>query len=421
MPMTPLGGHYYVMASINDVVRPMRVDTGAAVTMLKTSVVDQLKLKRDPSLAHASRVLGWGQTEAEAQLNAIPSILAFGDLVYRDRGTVVAKMDDGNGPEKDSIGVLGDDVLSQFDVELDFPSKKLTLYRAADCYGTFAPWTGDYAATPFLHDNSKITVDIVLNEERTRAMVDTGAGFSFVSRNASALWDASDSEFSSTSGRANTPFNDRTSFAVKTVIFDKRRIGDEIFPRGEMAVVDVDVPMASAMIGLDYWRTRRVWISYPNKWMFISDKPATIALAYPVATMAKAAAANGKSAVAADDPPSPLDDPSGAQSVVHRSVMKNKPAWLLPIYSVDETCEPSAPNVSFAKPPTHGVASLDVRDRHTEYPTGSPFEKCNARTIPMIVVKYAPADGFVGEDAITVDEVFPDGTHRVERVNVTVD
>jgi hypothetical protein len=101
--------------------------------------------------------------------------------------------------------------------------------------------------------------------------------------------------------------------------------------------------------------------------------------------------------------------------------MKDKTAWLLPIYSVDERCEPSAPTVALAKPPEHGVASFEVRDRHTEYPPGSPFEKCNALTIPMIVVKYAPADGFVGEDAIAVDEVYPDGGHRVQRVNVTVD
>jgi len=222
-----------------------------------------------------------------------------------------------------------------------------------------------------------------------------------------------------------TPLNDRTPLAIKTFVFDRTRIGDETFPRGETPVIDVDIPMASAVVGLDYWRTRRVWISYPNKWMFLSDKPSTIAVAYPVATMPAAADANPKDAfgkgVAPDEPLSALDGPLSTQSILHRSLMKDKAAWLLPIYSVDEHCEPSAPTVTFAKPPEHGVASFEVRDRHTEYPPGSPFEKCNALTIPMIVVKYAPAAGFVGEDTIAVDEVYPDGRHRVQRVTAAVD
>jgi hypothetical protein len=432
MPLVALGDHYAVMVKINDGVRPMIVDTGAAATTLKESAVDQLGLKRDPSLAHAQPLLGRGQTEAETLPNAVPSVLAFGVLAYRDRSTFVGKMDDGNAPERDSIGLLGDDILSQFDVDLDFPSRRLTLYRAADCYGTFAPWTGDYAATPFLHDDTKITIDVVLNEERTRAMVDTGAVVSFVSRSASVLWDASDSQFSKTIGHVGTPLNDRTALAVKTFVFDRTRIGNEIFPPGETPIIDVDVPMASAVVGLDYWRTRRVWISYPTKWMFLSDKPSTIAVAYPIATATAGADTGPENALtkniapsnagtAPDDTPSALDGALNTQSVLHRSLMKDKTAWLLPIYSVDERCEPSAPTVALAKPPEHGVASFEVRDRHTEYPPGSPFEKCNALTIPMIVVKYAPADGFVGEDAIAVDEVYPDGGHRVQRVNVTVD
>ena len=73
MPLAALGDHYAVMVKINDAVRPMIVDTGAAVTTLKESAVDQLGLKRDPSLAHARPLLGWGQTEAETLPNAIPA------------------------------------------------------------------------------------------------------------------------------------------------------------------------------------------------------------------------------------------------------------------------------------------------------------------------------------------------------------
>jgi hypothetical protein len=435
MPLVALGNHYAVMVKINDATRPMIVDTGAPFTLLTSEVTEELKLKHDTSLANVTPVFGIGQTRADLYLNAIPSILALGDLVYRGRSTVVGKMDFGSNPESDSVGLLGDDILSQFEVEFDFPSKKLTLYRAADCYGTFAPWTGVYAAAPFVHDHSKIIVDVILDEERTRAMVDTGASLSIVSRSATALWGAADSRFFKTTGRAYTPLNDQTSFAVEAYVFNKMIIGNEVFPPLAMPIVDVDFPLSSVVLGLDYWSTRKIWISYPNKWMFLSDAASNTALAYPVApkqatvdaNQERAFGKNGvspKSAVAdASDetPTATLDGAPSTQSVLHRSLMKDKAAWLLPIYSVDEHCEPSAPTVTFAKPPEHGVASFEVRDRHTEYPPGSPFEKCNALTIPMIVVKYAPADGFVGGDTIAVDEVYADGRHRVQHVNVTVD
>ena len=289
MPLTPLGAHYAVMAKINDVAHPMMVDTGSEVTLLAATAAKALGLAPD-SETHARPVVGVGQTTGDEHPNAIVPTLAFGDLVFHDRSTVVATMDNGSSPESDAVGLLGDDILSQFDVEFDFPAQTLTFYRAIDCYQTFLPWTGDYAATPFRHSKAKIVFDVVLNDERTQAIVDTGNNLSFVSRSASALWGAPTSAIGKTIGRAQSPLNRGEAMPIRSFAFDKFQIAGDLFVDKRMGVIDVDFPFASANIGLDYWASRKIWISYDNHWMFIADKPSSATLAYPVVDGAAAEA-----------------------------------------------------------------------------------------------------------------------------------
>jgi len=41
-------------------------------------------------------------------------------------------------------GLIGTNMLSEFEFELDIPRRTLALYRAADCTPTRPPWEGPY-------------------------------------------------------------------------------------------------------------------------------------------------------------------------------------------------------------------------------------------------------------------------------------
>jgi hypothetical protein len=282
MPLLSLGAHYAVMVGIEDVVRPMMVDTGSETTVLTANVVKELSLKADPDISHARPIAGIGQTNGDFHLNAIPSLLAFGDLVYHDRSTTVATMDEGKVPEADSIGLLGDDILSQFEVEFDFPSRLLTFYRTVGCYDTFLPWTGAYVSVPFDHRSAKVTIDVILNEERTPATVDTGNNVSFVSKRASALWGSYETDIVATKGSMKSPLNHAAAIPARAFVFGKVRIAGDLFVLKEMPIVDVDMPLAAANIGLDYWSARKIWISYPHGLMFVAADPDKARLRYPL-------------------------------------------------------------------------------------------------------------------------------------------
>lgn len=130
MPLVELGNHYAVMVKINDVMRPMIVDTGAETTTLNSSAADKLDLLPDMMSIDTLRpVVGIGQTKAELYLNVIPSVFGLGDLIYKNRSTVVANMGfEKTLKESASIGLIGDDILSQYDVEFDFPANQVSFY-----------------------------------------------------------------------------------------------------------------------------------------------------------------------------------------------------------------------------------------------------------------------------------------------------
>jgi hypothetical protein len=283
LPLIELGKHYAVMANVAGQPRPMIVDTGAATTLLGAKAVDDLNLKVDYSAPLPKPVLGIGQTSAAlVYLNVIAPVLGFGDLVFHNRSTVVASLDFGAVPEADAAGILGDDILSDYDVEFDFLDNKLTLYDEFACSDAFLPWTGAYFALPFEHRDTKIMVDIFLNGERTPAIVDTGNNGSFVSRMAPALWGSLEHEMKKTRFHSTSPFNGGTSLPNQRYQFDEIRIGEDVYQNEYMKVIQVQLPGASANLGLDYWKQRKLWISYPNDLIFVSGINASPTLAYPV-------------------------------------------------------------------------------------------------------------------------------------------
>jgi len=304
MPLIPLGDHVAVLAKINAVMRPMIVDTGAEVTMLTSQAVNDLKLASDIDAGKVRPVLGIGQKSAMLHLNAMPATLALGDIVFHDRSTVVADMAFGPSPEQKAVGLIGDDILSRYDVEFDFAAKQLTFYEAKSCYETFIPWTGPYAQIPFDHHDNKIVADLTLDGERASAIIDTGNNLSFVTRKSSPFFGIPPEAFIDTKNKSTSPLNGGTSQQVQLYVFNKVQLGDEIFRNRPIGVIDVDLISGTANIGLDYFKDHKLWISYRTGLMYVSRDPVASKLAYPVSLPAQEhAAVTPKPAEASDAAP----------------------------------------------------------------------------------------------------------------------
>ncbi len=143
------GGLVLAPLTINGAVEQFVLDTGAEHSVVGLAAADRLKLARDEWVSTDLQ----GAGGMDRRRLGRPSSLSLGGLALRRR-TVAADNSVVVGPIPDAVagrpiaGLLGEDFLSPYDLDLDIPAGKLTLYAVAGCAGRFLPWTGRYAAIP---------------------------------------------------------------------------------------------------------------------------------------------------------------------------------------------------------------------------------------------------------------------------------
>jgi predicted aspartyl protease len=267
LPLVTMGGHYGVMARIDQVTRLVQVDTGAAATIIDLKIAKQLHLRIDRRHSSISNGIGnFGQVRR----NVIPSTLAFGSLIFHDRSTRVAPLTLTGQDEQQSIGLLGGDILSKFDVEFDFPSKTLSLYHAAQCSGRFAPWFDSYQAVALRREGPLLAVDAGLNGQLVEALIDTGAPNSVISRRAATRIGVKPETMTEVKGKFSSGLNTSAPISIKAHRFDTMTLGSQTFPKQMIIVADVAFRPGDMLAGLDLFRRRKIWISYSTNQIFIA-------------------------------------------------------------------------------------------------------------------------------------------------------
>jgi hypothetical protein len=270
MPLFAVGDHFAVTGLISGAPRLFIVDTGASATLIRDAVVHELAIPVDGNDANATRVNGLGAIGPLIE-NVVPGELSFGGLSYRGRSVAVGRMAALGDSQQQIAGLLGDDVLSQFDVEFDFPARRLTFYRVRNCAGPFAPWRERYVAGVFRRFNSEVVVDGAIAGRRVDVVVDTGAPVSFVSRRAALALGVEEAQFGVTHRFVFSPLNGGAMMPVREAAFAGVSIAGEAPSDRSLGVVDVDIPGGQLLLGLDFWRERKLWLSYTTGQVFIGQ------------------------------------------------------------------------------------------------------------------------------------------------------
>ncbi|APH56120.1 Hypothetical protein GbCGDNIH6_0325 [Granulibacter bethesdensis] len=267
LTLIPYGHLFAVPVIIDDQPATMIVDTGAAATVIAVNAIQKLHLAPDPTQSSIIQGIGGLYSHANVQLHT----LQLGQASIHDISLAVAGVPEIEGTASPAVGLLGLDILGQYDIALDIPHRTLDLYDSEACSGAFLPWKGQYAALPLHTDwrNALVRLPVYVDNTSLTAILDSGASISVItlaSTHKAGETLHPDDVLNHGSGMDMHPVS------IYRHAFDRLTVGREEFLNQPIAVGDITLPGGDMLLGTDYLATRRVWISFMHKAIFVQQQ-----------------------------------------------------------------------------------------------------------------------------------------------------
>jgi clan AA aspartic protease (TIGR02281 family) len=268
VPIERSQGRFVATAKVNGNPLRMLLDTGATRSALAPRTIEALGI--NPSASSSARIQSIQPDSVGNHLYRLRT-LEIGDASWRNRDVLSVNVvrPEQEADHESAVGIIAADVLSDYDTEIDFPAGVLTLFEASHCDGDFVPWTGDHVTLQIDPGQYKLfSITVVLNGHPLRALVDTGSNLTSVTRKA-ALAIGVDPAILATE-RAGT-FVGAKGAAVQAHKhrFDTMTVGRETFRNVPMFVQDTDFAPHDMLLGMDFLKWRKVWLSYRTGQAFL--------------------------------------------------------------------------------------------------------------------------------------------------------
>ncbi|HSU04878.1 MAG TPA: retroviral-like aspartic protease family protein [Acetobacteraceae bacterium] len=272
VPLEPAAGHVLVTALLNGQPAQLVLDTGAERTMVTPAAVRRLGLALDRWVG--TTIMGIGGMERHQ--NAVPTSFELGGVplqhptVLHDASLAVGRLPLNRIGRVPVDGLLGRDFLAAFDVLIDVPGRRLTLYLVRDCSGNFLPWRIPYAAIPTLSEYGRaLAVPVQVDGRALRALLDTGASRSLIIAPGMArLGLTPDRLIGDVNGVARGI--GRSGVTVQAHRFDTLLVGNQALHDPVLLVSPVRVvPTVDMLLGLDWLQAHQIWLSYSTMQVFV--------------------------------------------------------------------------------------------------------------------------------------------------------
>jgi predicted aspartyl protease len=247
------------------------LDTGAETTMLTEETTRRLQLAPDPSRTTVMQGIGGRSTHVNTRVHrlqiagAMLSEVSLAVAPYNFRGMAGAPPD----------GLLGADVLANFDVDLDLPHSVVRLFRARDCVLGNPVWNEPAALKADISSGpgrNMLYLPAMLDGRMLTGLVDTGADMATdigVVDTAAAAASGTTAETLTGSSRIVVHGAAPTDGTARRHRFGSLVIGLETLQHPTLSVTDLPRGSGELLIGVLYARTHRIWISYASHRMYV--------------------------------------------------------------------------------------------------------------------------------------------------------
>ena len=265
VPLLRAGGLFLVPVTLNGTTVDFLLDTGAERTVVGLAAAERLGLARDPWVS--SDIEGAGGRDQRRL--GLPRTLSFGGLALRRR-TVAADNSVVVGPIPESVGghpmagLLGQDFLSAYDLDLDVPGGVLRLYDAYACATVAPPWPGRVRALPAVRPVRNILALLVrVAGQAMLAELDTGASATVLTAPGMVRLGlpAGGADHVRGFGTGQLAAR-RQTFTLQVDILPPSEVSVVVSPLHTLRSIDV-------LLGADWVAGRRVWVSWATDTVFV--------------------------------------------------------------------------------------------------------------------------------------------------------
>lgn len=248
------------------------VDTGAEKSAIDTSLAQKLAL---PEIGRRGHLIGSdglkGRTFSDVTTDrlALAGVahvsfpLAVGDLLIPGKPTAQA--------------VIGANLLAQYDVEFDFLGKRLNLYRVRNCHqdsSEFKPWATPHDVVPLKAGfRNLLSLPISIDGKVLELLLDTGAVRTKISMDAARKLGLDIEKLKAYAQRTTSYAHSGRSMTNYSQRFNRVQIGESSYRNVEIKIAGIEVKTYDGLLGLDFLRTRKVWVSYATRQLLVEQTP----------------------------------------------------------------------------------------------------------------------------------------------------
>jgi hypothetical protein len=278
-----------VETKINGVPGLLGLDTGAK-TLLTPEAVKAMGLIR-----HWRRTRSIGTTAVVLANNYIVDDLEFAGRHYRDRSVPVLALRQDKGANSSIKGLIGTDILADFDLDFDFPNRKLNVYTVTGCKTVTPPGFTAAASMNFsFNDQRGAVLAAELDGKKLTALIDTGATSFAITRTAASRLKVTASSVNTdlaleTTGAGNVTVK-QLQHQFRSLSFGNETIRDPLF-----GIINTPVTTGDILLGQRFLFSRRFFISNATRMLFLGKAPAPVFTYTPSTVLRLSPERNGDS------------------------------------------------------------------------------------------------------------------------------
>jgi predicted aspartyl protease len=265
LAVTAMGNVPTVTLRINGSPANFLFDTGAERTILTAPAAKRLGVVPHYEYARRMRSIGGAVAGGDAVLRTVD----LGGRALPDVRVLVGSVSLPMIGGEPLDGLLGADFLADFEVDLDLARRRVLLYQPPACTIAAPAWSESYTtikANRSLHD--RLFFPVSLDGNRLAALIDTGAQLTALDAASAAALGLSGGAL------ARDPVATLRGAAAELVKsrahrFTRLEFAGEVLRDPVIVIAQLGLQDADLVLGADFLRSRRVWLSYGSHQIFV--------------------------------------------------------------------------------------------------------------------------------------------------------